>query len=102
MKKIRIGSIGLGRLGYEHARNLASEVPGVSLDAICDIDEKRLKEVAGELGVPKTYTDFKEMCADPDLDAISIVSPSAMHTEQIKAALEAGKHDHDFSWLQQL
>lgn len=92
MKKVKIGSVGLGRLGYEHACNLATCVPGAELTAICDIDEKKLKEVGGELNVPYTYTDFKEMCDNPELDAISIVSPSALHTEQIAIALDAGKH----------
>ena len=36
MDKLRIGSVGLGRLGYEHARNIAFSVPGAQLDALCD------------------------------------------------------------------
>lgn len=52
-------------LGYEHACNLATQVPGCELAAICDVDEKRVKEVGEELGVPYTYTDFEEMCKTP-------------------------------------
>lgn len=89
---VKIGTIGLGRLGYEHARNLAYSVPGASLTALCDADECRLKEVARELGVPRTYTDFAEMCASPELDAVAIVSPSSLHAEHIEIALRAGKH----------
>ena len=62
MKTVKVGSVGLGRLGYEHACNLATQVPGCELAAICDVDEKRVKEVGEELGVPYTYTDFEEMC----------------------------------------
>jgi len=91
-KRIKIGSIGLGRLGYEHACNIANRIPGAELAAICDIDTNRVKEVAEELDVAYTYTDFAEMCANPKLDAISIVSPSAFHAEHIKIALDAGKH----------
>ena len=76
MKTVKVGSVGLGRLGYEHACNLATQVPGCELAAICDVDEKRVREVAEELGVPYTYTDFEEMCKNPELDAIVIVSPS--------------------------
>ena len=76
MKTVKVGSVGLGRLGYEHACNLATQVPGCELAAICDVDEKRVKEVGEELGVPYTYTDFEEMCKNPELDAIVIVSPS--------------------------
>ena len=43
MKKVKIGSVGLGRLGYEHACNIANLVPGAELTALCDVDEKRVK-----------------------------------------------------------
>lgn len=92
MKKVRIGSIGLGRLGYEHACNLATQVPGAELAALCDMDEEKLRQVAKELGVDATYSDYEEMCKDPSLDAISIVSPSTLHTDHIRIALENGKH----------
>lgn len=91
MKKIKLGSVGLGRLGYEHAKNIATCVPGAQLVALCDKDEKRLKEVAEELDVEFTYNDFEQMCQNPEIDGIVIVSPSAFHAEQIKIALEAGK-----------
>lgn len=90
--KIKIGSVGLGRLGYEHAVNIATCVPGAELTALCDMDAAKLKATAEELGVPYTYGDFAEMCANPELDAIVIVSPSACHSEHIKIALAAGKH----------
>ena len=92
MKKVKIGSVGLGRLGYEHACNIANLVPGAELTALCDVDEKRVKEVAAELGAPYTYTDVAEMVKNPELDAIVIVSPSMYHADHIKLALDAGKH----------
>ena len=42
MKKIKIGSVGLGRLGYEHAVNIASKIPQCQLAAICDVDAARV------------------------------------------------------------
>ena len=92
MKKVKIGSVGLGRLGYEHACNIANLIPGAELVALCDVDEKRVKEVAAELGVPYTYSDVAEMVKNPELDAIVIVSPSMYHADHIKLALDAGKH----------
>ena len=92
MKKVKIGSVGLGRLGYEHACNIANLIPGAELTALCDVDEKRVKEVAAELGVPYTYSDVAEMVKNPELDAIVIVSPSMYHADHIKLALDAGKH----------
>ena len=92
MKKIRIGSVGLGRLGYEHAVNMANLIPECELVALCDVFEEQLKKAASELNVPYTYTDFEEMCKNPEIDAIVIVSPSALHPEQIRIAMEHGKH----------
>lgn len=92
MNTVKIGLAGLGRLGYEHARNLACSVPGARLWSLCDVAEERLRQVAGELGVPKTCRDFSQLCADPELDAVAIVSPSMYHAEQIRMALDAGKH----------
>ena len=92
MKPVKIGSVGLGRLGYEHAKNLATLLPGCVLHAICDVDEARLHSVAEELNIPHIYTDFAAMCADPELDGVVIVSPSFLHVEQIKIAMEHGKH----------
>lgn len=92
MKKIKIGSVGLGRLGYEHASNIATKIPQAELVAICDIDANRVATVADELDVQYRYTNFEEMCKNPELDAIVIVSPSALHPEQIAMALSHGKH----------
>lgn len=92
MKTVKFGSVGLGRLGYEHARNLATLLPGCELAAICDIDQNQVHAVAEELGVPRTYANFEEMCKDPELDAVAIVSPSFLHVQQIEIAMKYGKH----------
>lgn len=92
MKKVRIGSVGLGRLGMRHAENIASRIPEASLEALCDVDEARLKEIAARLGVPRTYVRFEDMVVDRELDGIVIVSPSSCHPAQIAMALRHEKH----------
>ena len=52
MKKLKIGIIGIGRLGYEHACNIANRVPGSELVAISDKNIARAKEVAEESTQP--------------------------------------------------
>lgn len=92
MKKLNIGIIGLGRLGYEHACNIANRVPNTELAAVCDCREVRAKEVAKELDVPAYYTNARELCADPKVEAVVIVTNTDSHAEMIKIAMEAGKH----------
>ncbi|OQY34358.1 MAG: inositol 2-dehydrogenase [Spirochaetaceae bacterium 4572_59] len=92
MKKIKIGSVGLGRLGLQHAENIATRVMNAELTALCDLNEPLLNETADRLAVTHRCKSFEELLAIEELDAISIVSPSGLHTSQISAALAAGKH----------
>ena len=92
MKEVRFGIAGLGRLGKVHAGNIASRIPGAKLVAACSIVEAELEYAREKLGITKTYTDFREMVKDPDLDAVAIVTTSSEHCWQIEAALDAGKH----------
>ena len=92
MKKLKIGSVGLGRLGIQHAENIATRLISTELTALCDLDEKILNETADRLDVPHRFTSFEEMISLKELDAVVIVSPSGLHTSQISNALTAGKH----------
>lgn len=89
---VRIGAVGLGRLGYQHAYNLRFVIPGVELVALCDVDEVKLAHTKAKWGVPQVYTDFGAMIGGGELDAVAITSPSHLHTAQIAAALERGLH----------
>src|SRR6056297_1594539 len=91
-EQIRFGSVGLGRLGYKHAENLAFRIPNAHLVCVCDIDEAKLKEVQPLWNLESTYTDFKKMIDDAQIDAVLIASPSAFHCEQIEYALDHSLH----------
>lgn len=91
METIKVGVAGLGRLGLIHAKNI-SEMKGVELSAISNLDESLNKKVAKELNVPGAYTDFEEMIESEDLDAVCIATPSGLHPNQIKFALESDLH----------
>ena len=92
MLTVRVGIVGLGRLGQLHAENLAKKIPNATLVAACSLSEKSLNYAKNELGVQEIYKDFEEMVSSPNLDAICIVSPSGYHTEQICQAMERGLH----------
>jgi myo-inositol 2-dehydrogenase/D-chiro-inositol 1-dehydrogenase len=92
MNKVKIGSVGLGRLGLQHAINIASRIQHAELTALCDVDKLKLDQAAERLGVRYRFTTFEELIACKDIDAVVLVSPSALHTGQISAALNAGKH----------
>lgn len=92
MKKIKIGAVGLGRLGYRHAENIAFKIPNAELIALCDLNEEKLNATCEAWQVPNAYTSYEEMIKNKELDAVVLTSPSHLHTSQIAAALEAGLH----------
>ncbi|MFI5368248.1 MAG: Gfo/Idh/MocA family oxidoreductase [Spirochaetia bacterium] len=92
MKKVRVGMVGLGRLGMKHAENLAFRVSGAGLAAVCALETDRVETALRDWSVPRGYADFEGMLADTELDAILIASSSAAHCRQIEQALDAGFH----------
>ena len=92
MKKLKIGIVGLGRLGKVHAANIAYKISNAELTAACSIVPAELEYAKAELGVTDVYADYREMLAKADIDAVVIVTTSSEHCWQIEAALDAGKH----------
>ena len=90
-KPIRWGVIGLGWFGEVHADNLA-EMPDIELTALCTRRPERLTEIADRLGVEKRYTDYHQLLADPDVDAVSVTTHFYDHRQITIDALRAGKH----------
>lgn len=92
MDKIGIGVIACGGIAQEaHLPNYASH-PKAQLVAVADIDEARAREVAERFGVPHVYTDYRDLLARDDIQAVSVCTPNYLHAPQTIAAAEAGKH----------
>jgi UDP-N-acetylglucosamine 3-dehydrogenase len=91
MDKVKYGVIGLGFFGEVHAEVL-SGMPDVDLVAVSTRRPSRLKEVADRFGVPKRYTNYRELLKDPEVEAVSIVTHVDSHREVAVEALRRGKH----------
>ncbi|MDD5598518.1 MAG: Gfo/Idh/MocA family oxidoreductase [Victivallaceae bacterium] len=91
MKKIRYGIIGLGFFGEKHAEVLSS-MPDVELSAVSTRRPDRLKEIAERFRVPRSYTNYRDLLADPEIEAVSVVAHMDDHRDIVIAALQAGKH----------
>jgi UDP-N-acetylglucosamine 3-dehydrogenase len=91
MADLAIGIIGLGRMGANHF-NVWTRVDGAGVVAVADPDPDRLEEAL--IGFPDVarHTDWRDLIARADLDAVCVVCPSPMHAEVATAALEAGLH----------
>ena len=91
MEAAGIGIIGCGIWGSIHARTFSAS-PSVRLAAVCDNDGERAEKFKTEYGAGKTYTDWNELLADPDIDAVSIATPDFAHADIVLGAIDAGKH----------
>jgi myo-inositol 2-dehydrogenase/D-chiro-inositol 1-dehydrogenase len=86
---LRIGIIGVGRIGRLHAELLSREVPGAAVGAVFDVCPKVARTVAAALRVPMAES-VDELLAG-DLDAVAICSAADSHTDYMIAAAQAGK-----------
>ena len=84
---VRVGVIGVGHLGYHHAR-IYNDLPDVTLKGIVDSDVERAAKVAGEFDA-KTYFTPEELFAS-GVDAVSIAAPTTHHFSLAMQALDAG------------
>src|SRR6266404_637267 len=91
MEEISIGIVGCGYWGPNLLRNFA-EIIGCRLQWICDLDSQRLAVMGRRYSSAKLTSDYNQLLADRELDAVVIATPVATHFEFARLALEAGKH----------
>jgi myo-inositol 2-dehydrogenase/D-chiro-inositol 1-dehydrogenase len=87
---VRIGVIGVGRIGAMHARLLSGQVAGASVAAVNDALPAAARALGDELGVPMADS-AEELMGRADVDAVAICSSTETHAALIAAAAEAGK-----------
>ncbi|WP_127585523.1 Gfo/Idh/MocA family protein [Paenibacillus koleovorans] len=89
-KRVRFAVVGCGAIAKSHLTGI--EMTDIAeLTAVCDADPGRAAEYAGMYGV-RAYTDYAELLADEEVDAVCLCTPSGMHAEQTMQAARAGKH----------
>lgn len=91
---IKVGIIGCGGIANgKHMPSLA-KVDDCEMVAFCDLIPERAEKAAKEFGTPdaKTYTDYKELLKDPEIEVVHVCTPNRSHSFITVDALEAGKH----------
>jgi myo-inositol 2-dehydrogenase / D-chiro-inositol 1-dehydrogenase len=92
--ELRIGVIGAGIMGADHARTLHRSVSGASVALLADVDTDRARAAVDALGAgtsAEVSSDPRALIEDPRVDAVVIASPDATHPELTLAAVRAGK-----------
>jgi predicted dehydrogenase len=91
VNEVRVAIVGMG-IGRANGRSLATN-PRSRVTALCDLLESRMEEFAQELPEPVIfYTDYREMVADPEIDAVFIGTPNQWHVPIALEAVKHGKH----------
>lgn len=91
-RDIRLGIVGCGRVTATlHVPALAG-VEGLRIAGLADTDEGALRRVAARARPDRVAADYRELVADPSIDAIAVCVPAHAHAEVALAALAAGKH----------
>ncbi|HEX2999856.1 MAG TPA: Gfo/Idh/MocA family oxidoreductase, partial [Armatimonadota bacterium] len=91
MGELGFGIIGCGVIAPFHAQGIQA-AQNTRLVAVCDIIPAKAEAFAKKYGAERWYTDYKQMLADPEIQIVSICTPSGIHGECTIAAAEAGKN----------
>lgn len=91
MEKIRWGVLGTGWIVNKAGQGILSSDNGVWLGA-AGREPGRGQALAEKYGVPRAYDSYKELLADPEIDAVYIALLNHLHREWAVKACEAGKH----------
>jgi predicted dehydrogenase len=91
MKKIKTAIIGTGFMGKVHAENVR-RLGNVEIVAVAGSSDDKAREFGQSIGVERTTGDYRTLLNDPEIDAVHVLTPNALHYPMCKAAIAAGKH----------
>lgn len=88
---LRVGIIGAGIMGADHARIFAEETPGTNVQAICDAEQVRASMIADATGASFITNDALALINNRSVDAVVIAAPDKFHAPLTIACIAAGK-----------
>lgn len=91
MERLRCAAIGLGRLGYRHAANLAGSISQAELVAVSDVSQASLDNFGASYPDVQQYLDYHEILKRDDIDAVIIASSTSSHGQVLKETILSGK-----------
>ena len=88
---VRVGFIGLGHNGLAHI-GAHRRVGKSKVVALCDSNPERLEAASRRFGIDRVYESAEALCAEDDIDAVSVNTGDPFHEEPFVAAVTNGKH----------
>ena len=89
---VRVGIIGSQFQADCHATSIAMIPHEMTVVAVASPNQTHAHHLADRFRIPKVYSDYKEIANNPDIEAVTITSPNALHCEMTVAMAQAGKH----------
>ena len=107
---VTVGIIGAGRIGKVHTTSICNIVKNATIKTIADpFMNEETANWAKSMGITNTTKDYKEILADPEIDAVLICSSTNTHSPISVEAIKAGKHvfcekpiDHDIDKIKEV
>ena len=107
---VTVGIIGAGRIGRVHVESICTKVGNARIKSLADpFMNDETAAWAKKMGVENTTKDYKEIIADPEIDAVLICSSTDTHSPISVEAINAGKHvfcekpiDHDVAKIKEV
>ncbi len=91
MKRLQTAMIGAGFMGRVHTEGIR-RLGNVEVAAVVGISAEEARGFGQSMGIERTTGDYKEVLADPSIDAVHICTPNVLHHPIAMAAMQAGKH----------
>jgi len=92
-KKVKLGFIGVGHMGQlAHLHNYVQLTELCEVTTLCDVKINQAKTLATRFGIPKATADYRELLADPEIDAVACIQYFENHVNLVPDVLRAGKH----------
>ncbi len=90
---LRVALVGCGIISEQHIHAYARNADRARIVVCCDVDGERAARRAAEVGPEvRVTTSYEDVLADPDVDAIELLTPHHLHPDAVIAAARAGKH----------
>src|SRR5437660_6959687 len=89
--RLRCAVIGTGGIGLDHLISLAS-CPRAASVAIAESHPQQAKEASERFRISRSYSDYRELLDQPDIDAVVVAVPNHLHAWVWIEAMEARKH----------
>lgn len=90
--RVRVGLIGAGGMANRVHYPSLHEFPDVEMVALCDLMPDKLVSTAEKFGIPKTYSDYRQMLAEEDVDAVYVLMPPHHLFDVVIQCLKQRKH----------